>query len=95
MKRLKVERSSSNIIIRRGRAGDENALSALLESLQKEDEVWMVLKGKEKSWIHNFTKDDRVHNEERPGKWLFFAFHGSRMIGHVNGVAWDRAPPKS
>jgi len=55
----------------------------------------MILKGIEKSWIHNLTKDDRVHNKERLGKWLFFAFVGDKMIGHVNGIAWDRAQPES
>jgi len=92
VKGLKVN-SSEEIGIRRGREGDEQALEELLESLQ--DEVWMILKGKEKSWIHNLTKDDRVHNKECPGKWLFFAFDGDKMIGHVNGIAWDRAPPES
>ena len=90
--------SSEEIVIRRGREGDEQALEELLESLQDEDEVWkkmMVPKGMEKSWIHNLTRDDRVHNKERPGKWLFFAFDGDKMIGHVNGIAWDRAPPES
>jgi len=83
------------IIVRRGREGDEKALGKLLESLREEDNEWKVLEGKEKDWIHNLTKDDRVHNKERPGTWLFFAFDGDRMIGHVNGIAWDRAPPES
>ena len=87
--------SSEEIGIRRGREGDEQALEELLESLQDEDEVWMILKGTEKSWIHKLTKDDRVHNKERPGTWLFFAFDCDKMIGHVNGIAWDRAPPES
>lgn len=91
-------KSSEEIWIRRGREGDGEALEKLLESLGKEDEVWRkmrVLEGKEDSWIRNLTKDDRVHNKENPGKWLYFAFDGDNMIGHVNGIAWDRAPPEA
>jgi hypothetical protein len=86
------------IIVRRGREGGEKALSELLESLGEEDNVWRkmeVMEGKEKDWIHNLTKNDRVHNKQNPGKWLFFAFDGEKMVGHVNGIAWDRAPPES
>ena len=89
-------RKKSTITIRRGKEGDEEALKELVESLENENEVWRkmsVLKGIEKRWIHNLTKDDRVHNNENPGKWLYFAFDGDNMIGHVNGIAWDRAPP--
>jgi len=81
------------IATRRGKEGDEVALKEFLESLEKEDEVWMVLRGREQQWIHNLTKDDRIHNRENTGKWLFFAFDDNKMIGHVNGMAWDRAPP--
>lgn len=89
---------SEEIEIRRGRIGDGEALKKLLESLGKEDEVrrkMRVLEGKEDSWIHNLTKDDRVHNKENPGKWLYFAFDGDNLIGHVNGIAWDSAPPEA
>lgn len=91
-------KSSEEIGIRRGREGDGEALEKLLESLGKEDEVWRkmkVLEGKENSWIHNLTKDDRFHNKRNPGKWLYFAFDGDNMIGHVNGIAWDHAPPEA
>lgn len=86
------------ITTRRGKEGDEEALKELVESLEKEDEVWRgmsVVKGIEKRWIHNLTKDDRVHNKENPRKWLYFAFDGDKMVGHVNGTAWDRAPPEA
>jgi RimJ/RimL family protein N-acetyltransferase len=87
-----------DIRIRRGTEGDDRALVELLESLQEEGKVWrkmMVLKGRERSHILNLIRSDRVHNKENPGKWLFFAFDGDKMIGHVNGIAWDRAPPEA
>ena len=83
------------ITTRRGKEGDDKTLKEFLESLEKEDEVWMALRGREKEWIHNLTRDDRIHNRENPGKWLFFAFDGDKIIGHVNGIAWDRAPPEA
>ena len=54
-------------------------------------------------WTHEITSDVKPDTsgkfrvsfrKQGPGKWLFFAFDGDKMIGHVNGIAWDRAPLK-
>jgi len=61
----------------------------------KEDEPWIrevaVQLGKEREWIENLVKDDREH-PSGGGKFLFFAFDGDRLVGHVNGVSWVHAP---
>lgn len=66
----------------------QEALRELLDSLKDEGEVWrsmMGIRGKEEKWILGKTKDDHVHNIENPVSWLFFAFDGDRLVGHVNG----------
>ena len=98
VKKLVIKQSSDGITVRRGKEGDAEALIELHESLEKEGKVWRkikVLKGREKSHIRNLIRNDRVHKKDNPGKWLFFAFDGDKMVGQVNGIAWDRAPPEA
>ena len=92
---MTIEQSSVNIKIRRGTESDAKAIRGLLDSLKDDSEVWKSIIGKEEEWIHNKIKDDRIRNAENPGKWLFFAFYGEKLVGHVNGMVWDHAPPEN
>jgi len=80
--------------IRRARIEDADGLRLLLRSLAREVEPWIqeatIQLGKEREWIENFVKDDREHSAS--GKFLFFAFDGKRLVGHVNGMSWTHAP---
>lgn len=83
------------IEIRRAKTENYFALRSLLGSLIEEDEPWIrdvaIQLGKEREWIENFVKNDREHLSGG-GKFLFFAFDGDRLVGHVNGISWAHAP---
>jgi len=83
------------IEIRRGRIEDAAALRALLESMLEENQAWIrqnaVHLGKEREWIQAWIRDDRAHSADG-GKFLFFAFDGDKLVGHVNGMSWAHAP---
>jgi len=81
--------------IRRAKIEDALALRALLESMLREDALWIRMNvrhlGKEGDWIQNIIKDDRVHSVNG-GKFFFFAFDEERLVGYVNGMSWAHAP---
>jgi len=91
--RLKEDRSFDGIEIRRGMESDANALHELLDSLKDEGEVWgsmvRAMRDKEEEWIRNHIEHDRVHDKENAYQFVFFAFDGDKMVGHVNGKVYN------
>ena len=79
------------VVIRRARLEDSSSLRDLLQSMLSEDERWIrhnaTNLGKEAKWIRGMIKDHAVHSTN-PSKFMFFAFQGDKLVGHVNGMVW-------